>query len=242
MRWSVGIEAEGDRVFSREEVVELADAVAASDGMASGIGTSRYGARLIVVADSREDAIAAATEVFVAAARTAGLPAAPIVDDRGRQRGRGSQRAAMIRLGSLAGYPFEGPRLLGGWTPPQAAAVYAVMYKPEPAAKPENYAVIYVGHADDLSAERFPFKHPKAPCWISRAGSKWKVYVCTYEVPGGTSAHREQIARELIAVYRPSCNEQQYDHAWKDEWIGEYSAAPTTAPVTRRGPDQRPKT
>jgi hypothetical protein len=147
----------------------------------------------------------------------------------------------MIRLGSLAGYPFEGPRLLGGWTPPQAAAVYAVMYKPEPAAKPDNYAVIYVGHADDLSAERFPFKHPKAPCWVSRAGSKWKVYICSYEVPGGTGAHREQIARELIAVYRPSCNEQQYDHAWKDEWIGEYSAAPTTAPVTRRGPDQRPK-
>ena len=29
MRWSVGIEAEGDRVLSREEVVELADAVAA---------------------------------------------------------------------------------------------------------------------------------------------------------------------------------------------------------------------
>ena len=24
----------------------------------------------------------------------------------------------MIRLGSLAGYPFEGPRLLAGWTPP----------------------------------------------------------------------------------------------------------------------------
>ena len=79
MRWSVGLEAEGDRVFSREEVVELADAVAASDGIASGIGTNRYGARLVVVADSREDAIAVATEVFVAAAATAGLPAAPIV-------------------------------------------------------------------------------------------------------------------------------------------------------------------
>jgi hypothetical protein len=79
VRWSVGIEAEGDRVFGREEIVELADAVAASDGVASGIGTSRYGARLIVVADSREDAVAAATEVFAAAARTAGLPAAPIV-------------------------------------------------------------------------------------------------------------------------------------------------------------------
>jgi len=79
VRWSVGIEAEGDRVFSREEIVELADAVAASSGVATGIGTNRYGAQLLVVADSREDAIAVATEVFLAAARTAGLPAAPIV-------------------------------------------------------------------------------------------------------------------------------------------------------------------
>jgi hypothetical protein len=79
VRWSVGIEAEGDRVFTREEVVELADAVAASSGVATGIGTNRYGARLLVVADSREDAVAAAAALFTAAARTAGLPAAPIV-------------------------------------------------------------------------------------------------------------------------------------------------------------------
>jgi hypothetical protein len=79
VRWSVGIEAEGDRVFTREEVVELADAVAASSGVATGIGTTRYGARLIVVADSREDALAAAAALFTGAARTAGLPAAPIV-------------------------------------------------------------------------------------------------------------------------------------------------------------------
>ena len=147
----------------------------------------------------------------------------------------------MIRLGSLAGYPFEGPRVLAGWTPPPVAAVYTVMYKPEPDTKPENYAVCYVGHADDLSAEQFPFRHPRAPCWIKRAGSKFRLWICTFEVPGGTAAHREQIARELIAVYRPSCNSQQYDHAWKDAWIGEYSAAPTTGPVSRRGPDQRPK-
>jgi hypothetical protein len=78
VRWSVGIEAEGDRVFSREEIVELADAVAASSGVATGIGSNRYGAQLLVVADSRDEAIAAATEVFLAAASTAGLPAAPI--------------------------------------------------------------------------------------------------------------------------------------------------------------------
>ena len=50
MRWSVGIEAEGDRVFTREEIVELADAVAASSGVATGIGTNRYGAQLLVAA------------------------------------------------------------------------------------------------------------------------------------------------------------------------------------------------
>jgi hypothetical protein len=79
VRWSVGIEAEGGRVFSREEIVELADAVAASDGIATGIGTNRYGAQLLVVADGRDDAIGKATELFVAAARKAGLPPAPIV-------------------------------------------------------------------------------------------------------------------------------------------------------------------
>jgi hypothetical protein len=79
VRWSVGLEAEGDRVFTREEIVELADAVAASNGIATGMGTSRYGAQLLVAADSREEAIAAATGLFLAAAKTAGLPAAPIV-------------------------------------------------------------------------------------------------------------------------------------------------------------------
>ena len=41
MRWSVSIVAEGDRIVSHDEIVELADAVATSDGIASGIGTSR---------------------------------------------------------------------------------------------------------------------------------------------------------------------------------------------------------
>ncbi|HTW02980.1 MAG TPA: hypothetical protein VMF87_21930 [Streptosporangiaceae bacterium] len=79
MRWSVGLEAEGGRVLSREEVVELADAVAACNGIATGIGTTRYGARLVVDAVTREEAIAKATEVFAAAASAAGLPAAPVV-------------------------------------------------------------------------------------------------------------------------------------------------------------------
>ena len=79
MMWSVGIEAEGDRVLTREEVVELADAIAPQAGVASGIGTNHYGARLIVRAGSRDEAIERATQEFVKAAARAGLPAAPIV-------------------------------------------------------------------------------------------------------------------------------------------------------------------
>jgi hypothetical protein len=79
VRWSVGIEAEGDRVLTREEVVELADAVAVNGGIATGIGTSRFGAQLIVEAGSREEAIAAATTEFTRAVAQAGLPAGPLV-------------------------------------------------------------------------------------------------------------------------------------------------------------------
>ena len=79
MKWSVGIEAEADRVLTREQIVELADAVAASSGIATGIGTQRYGAQLLVEAASREQAIEQATAQFAAAAARAGLPQAPIV-------------------------------------------------------------------------------------------------------------------------------------------------------------------
>ena len=79
MRWSVGIEVEGDHVLTPEEVVELADAIAATDGIATGIGTNRYGAQLIVAAESREEAIGKATEEFWRAVRKAGLRPAPVV-------------------------------------------------------------------------------------------------------------------------------------------------------------------
>ena len=97
--------------------------------------------------------------------------------------------------------------------------------------RPNDYAVIDVDHSDDLSTERFPFKHPRATCWQQRAESKFELHICTYEVPGGTRAHREQIARELIAVYKPGCHPEQYDQAWEDEWIGSYRA-PTAGPLT----------
>jgi hypothetical protein len=79
VKWSVTLAAEGDRVVTREEIVELADAVAAHSGIASGIGTTRYGAQLAVEADTREDAVEKASAEFARAAERAGL-SWPIAD------------------------------------------------------------------------------------------------------------------------------------------------------------------
>ncbi|MGH3698320.1 MAG: hypothetical protein ACRDQ9_09990 [Pseudonocardiaceae bacterium] len=62
-----------------EEVVELADAVAPMSGIATGIGTNRYGAQVIVFADNRDDAIKKGKEHFANAVQKAGLPVYPIV-------------------------------------------------------------------------------------------------------------------------------------------------------------------
>ncbi len=75
----MGIQAEADRILSREEVVELADAVAEYDGIATGIGSNLYGAQLIVSAGSRDEALDAAKERFALAVTQAGLPEGPIV-------------------------------------------------------------------------------------------------------------------------------------------------------------------
>jgi hypothetical protein len=79
VKWSVGIETQGDRVLSREEIVELADAVAASSGIATGIGTNRYGAQLLVDAGTRDEAIEKARAEFARAVAQARLPEYPIV-------------------------------------------------------------------------------------------------------------------------------------------------------------------
>jgi hypothetical protein len=78
MRWSVAVVADGDRVLGAEEIVELADAVAAHDGIASGIGTTSYGAQLVVEADSGDEAVERAVAAFTTAAATAGLPRWPV--------------------------------------------------------------------------------------------------------------------------------------------------------------------
>jgi hypothetical protein len=77
-QWSVGIEATGDAIMKREQIVELADAVAVHSGIASGIGNNCYGAKIIVEAGTREEAVERATGLFREAAERAKLPLWPV--------------------------------------------------------------------------------------------------------------------------------------------------------------------
>jgi hypothetical protein len=78
MKWSVSLVADGDREMTIDEIVELADAVAPSNGIASGIGTTSYGAQLVVEAATSDEAAMLAIGEFSAAAARAGLPPWPV--------------------------------------------------------------------------------------------------------------------------------------------------------------------
>ena len=81
VQWSVGIEVaggDGAEVMTLERIGDLADAVAADGGIASGIGRPSYGVKVLVEAESRESALARATEILRSAARTAALPDWPV--------------------------------------------------------------------------------------------------------------------------------------------------------------------
>jgi hypothetical protein len=79
MKFSVSIFAEGDRLITLEEVVELADAVAAHSGIATGTGSYGYGAQIIVEAPSSDIAVDAALVIFNQAVITANLPVFEII-------------------------------------------------------------------------------------------------------------------------------------------------------------------
>jgi hypothetical protein len=78
VRWSISVRADGDRPLEREEIVELADAVATWSGIASGIGTTSYAAQMIIEAATSDEAVDQAVEVFKDAAARAGLPPWPV--------------------------------------------------------------------------------------------------------------------------------------------------------------------
>lgn len=78
MKFSVSVYAEGNRIISLEEVVELADAVAHMSGIASGAGSMSYGAQIVIDAENSDQAVEIALAKFTEAVAQAKLPDWPI--------------------------------------------------------------------------------------------------------------------------------------------------------------------
>jgi len=80
MKFSVSVYAEGSRVVSLDEVVQLADAVAHLDGIASGAGSMGYGAQIVVEANDSNQAVETALANFAEAVARANLPDWPVTE------------------------------------------------------------------------------------------------------------------------------------------------------------------
>ncbi|MEI6405213.1 MAG: hypothetical protein WCO64_05505 [Actinomycetes bacterium] len=78
MKFSVSIYAEGDRETTLEEIVELADAVARLNGIASGVGSMGYGAQIVVEAENSDKAVDLAIDQFNKAVSRTELPVWPV--------------------------------------------------------------------------------------------------------------------------------------------------------------------
>jgi hypothetical protein len=78
VKWSVSIEADGDRILELDEIVALADAVSTMEGIASGIGKMSYGAQVVIEAEGADEAVNLAVPAFIRAAEVAQLPAWPV--------------------------------------------------------------------------------------------------------------------------------------------------------------------
>lgn len=79
MQYSISLYAEGDREVTLEEVVELADAVAGLNGIASGVGAMGYGAQIVVDAANSDEAVELALVQFADAVSKTSLPPWPVV-------------------------------------------------------------------------------------------------------------------------------------------------------------------
>jgi hypothetical protein len=80
MKFSVSLVSEGDREITLEETVELADAVAPFEGIASGIGTMSYGVQILVDAENSADAVEEGRKIFEAAIKATNLPFWPVTN------------------------------------------------------------------------------------------------------------------------------------------------------------------
>jgi hypothetical protein len=100
---------------------------------------------------------------------------------------------------TLGGRSFAGPFLAPLWSPPRAAAVYAVM---APGWRLLTFRALDFDQAQELSLAEVR-KHAKYREWIRIVGTEWNLYVAIHDLSFSTAAQRAAVVRELERDYRP---------------------------------------
>ena len=156
--------------------------------------------------------------------------------ERGRgRRGRGAatrRGSGVIRLGSLAGYPFEGPRVLGGLDRRQPS-------RPSTPCSTGPTERERTPSSTSGTARTCRRRGSRSGTRRRRAGSSGPGAgtACTSRRTRSPAAARPPGAdgRGAVSVYRPQCNDRQYDPTWREEWIGRLQR-PTAGPLDDGAP------
>jgi hypothetical protein len=101
---------------------------------------------------------------------------------------------------------FENLAPLTGWAGEGGEGLFAVMVRPKPETAPNDYRILYIGEAEDLSSAEFFRSHPKYRCCVSEAEKVDLLYFAVRPAPNTSPVQRKQMVRELAEAVRPICN------------------------------------
>lgn len=106
----------------------------------------------------------------------------------------------------FSNYVFVEPIPITFLTPPYRAGLYAILV-PDITATPRPFRVIYFGESGNLSDRGFFKAHHKYFSWLLQAGVESNLYIAVYLMPLSTQEQRRLVESQLIADYRPVCND-----------------------------------
>lgn len=109
-----------------------------------------------------------------------------------------------IELGSKI---FDGPHLLKEWNPLTFPAIYAVLMRPEPKDKPDEYFILYLCESEEFSKLESGLDHLKYKCWFNEAGFRSNIYISAHLMPNSTPDERQKLINAFISFYKPVCND-----------------------------------
>ncbi len=107
---------------------------------------------------------------------------------------------------NFGGNQFTGPVPLSTWQPPALAGLYVILTF-DGDVRPLPYRPLYFGETDNFATRRIGRSHEKFISWSLQAGGEANLYISIFIMPSSSAVQRRAIEQQLIAVYRPPCND-----------------------------------